>query len=78
MSKVIRSSLQENLSEFQSGLIEMCELYKNCQQRYSATMHKSIDGIEYFETDDLLKLHNAKKVESIDQVRNKKMKRIKF
>lgn len=71
ISKVIRNSLQENLSDLQSGLIQMCELYNECLQQYSELMDTALDQVDYFERDDLLKLHQDKKNETIEKVCHK-------
>lgn len=60
--------LERDFNEFQLHLGITMEAYHVCLQFYNDEMQKSFNGVDYFGSFDLTKLHQSVKNEAIAQV----------
>lgn len=69
ISKRFRENLEHDLQEFHTLLLKLAELYKECRNQYSSSMHESLNQVEsYSNENELIKLHQEKKKSAIDKV----------
>lgn len=69
ISDGFRNKLKEDLDNFQVKLSKTMQTYALCLSNYTNSMQSSLDAVDYHRQEEIIKLHQNTKSQSMTQVR---------